>query len=436
MIAQLAQTAMGFVDTLMAGQVSAQDLAAIALGSSIWMPLQLSLSGILMATTPLIAHQVGAERLDQTSAISWQGVWVAVVAASLSVIILNSSDTIMVWMNVAPDLAEKTLTYMSAVSWGFPALLLYQICRSFSEGFGKTRPIMKIALMGLAANIPLNYIFIYGKLGIPAMGAVGCGWATAIVMWLMLFAGALYLRKSPSFNECLGIAAQKRPNGDTIKEILKLGIPIGISLLIEASMFSVIALLLAESGEIIVAAHQITLSVSGMTFMIPLSIAMAITIRVGQLLGADKRQQARHSAFCGIAITLAFAVSSASLMFLLPEFIASWYTDNTTLIALAASLITIAALFQVTDSIQVTCAGALRGYKDTSVPLAMVFVAYWVIGLPTGYSLALTDWITTPMGPVGFWIGLVTGLSLGAILLLSRLIKLSNKSVCVSPSGY
>ena len=173
---------------------------------------------------------------------------------------------------------------MSATSWGFPALLFYQLLRSFIEGHGKTSPSMKIAILGLLCNIPLNYVLIFGKLGLPELGSTGCGWATAIVMWIMLLATLIYVTLSPHFREEKLLKNLSVPNIHDLSTFIKLGLPIGVSLLIEVSMFSVIALLLADLGEVVIASHQITLSFTGLIFMLPLSIAMALTIRIGQHL--------------------------------------------------------------------------------------------------------------------------------------------------------
>ena len=434
MIAQLAQSAMGFVDTLMAGQVNSQELAAVALGASIWMPLFLACEGVLMATTPLVAHQVGRNASKETVGTFYQGIWIALFLSLFSIITLNQADEILALMGVNAALAVKTTAYLDAIQYGFPAILFYQVVRSYSEGFGRTQPVMKIAVLGLLCNIPLNYVFIYGKLGLPAMGAEGCGWATAIVMIIMLMTGLVYLNRTPIFRDIKLLQTPQRPKLQLLGQFLKLGIPIGISLLIEASMFSVIALLLADLGDQVIAAHQITLSFTGLTFMVPLSIAMAITIRVGHLQGAANPEGARFAAFTGLIMTLCCAAISSSFMLGVPEFITGWYTNEQQLITHAASLLTIAALFQFSDAIQVACAGALRGYKDTFIPLTMVFVAYWVIGLPMGMALARTDALVPGMGAAGFWVGLVIGLTIGAILLLYRLRIIAQRHICQAPA--
>lgn len=428
MVAQLSQTAMGFVDTLMAGRVSPRDLAAVSLGNGVWLPLFLALSGILMATTPTVAQHLGAGRPLAAGQVLRQGFWLALLTAATAFFGARHCDWLLEALSVPSPLAALTRDYLHAISWGLPAVLLYQLIRSFCEGFGQTRVIMKIGLLGLACNIPLNYVFIYGKLGLPALGGVGCGWATAIVMWIMLLGGALHLWLSSAYRESAPLRQWSRPDPTATLALLRLGLPIGMALLIEVSMFTVISLLLAVLGDIKVAAHQITMSFTSLTFMLPLSIALAITIRVGHLTGAGDLRLARRSATTGISLALLCATLSSCTMLLFAQPIASLYSDTPAVMALATHLLGIAAFFQFSDALQVSTAGALRGYKDTATPLLLAFIAYWVVGLPSGYVLAMTDLIRPAMGPAGFWYGLLLGLTLGAAMLATRLYWMTGRA--------
>lgn len=420
MLTQIAQASMGFVDTLIAGQYNTLDLAAVALGSSIWLPIYLAATGILMATTPLVAFASGSNITHGVLSIFRQGIWVAITLGIISVFILNSTTWILDFMGVETSLAAKTQEYLQAISWGFPALLIYQLLRSYFEGLGKTRPAMRIAFLALFLNIPLNYLFVFGKLSFPELGAAGCGWASALVMWVMLACGLAAIKRNPQ----LQLPNETNPRWLDTHELLnylKLGIPMGFAILIETSMFSVIALLLAPLGTLVVSAHQITMTFSGLIFMIPLSIAMACTIRIGQLSGANEPKNAWFSAKTAILVTTSIAAFTSITIWFLATKIAQIFTSEPYLIELAASLLLIAALFEISDALQVTAAGALRGYKDTSIPLLIVFIAYWVIGLPLGYILGLTDLLLPAMGAAGFWYGLVIGLSVSAALLIVRL---------------
>jgi MATE family multidrug resistance protein len=435
MVAQLAQSAIGFIDTLMAARAGANDLAAIALGSSLWLPLFLALGGILMATTPLVAHLIGAHRERRSRQVLQQAVWIALLLSLLGVLLLRNPGPVLELLQLEARLEQTTRDYLDAISWGFPAFLLYQVVRSYSEGFGKTHPVMRIAVLGMLCNIPLNYVLIFGKLGLPEMGGVGCGYASAVVMWVMLLTGIIYLMRSPRFRPLRLYRHWQRPRGSVILTFLRLGLPIGFALLIEVSMFCVLALLLAPLGETVIAANQITISYTGMIFMVPLSIAMALTIRIGQLVGAGQGDAARHAVITGVMITLTIALVSSSLSLLLAESIVGLYTDREAIIGLAATLISIAAVFQFSDALQVSAAGALRGYKDTAVPLLMVFIAYWLIGLPVGYVLGFTQWLTAPQGAAGLWSGLLIGLSVGAVLLTTRLVRIARHADVDSNSG-
>ncbi len=432
MVAQLAQNSMTFVDTLMSAQAGPEELAAIALGGSLWLPLFLAVAGILMATTPMVAQLVGGNHEQGSRHTFQQACWLAVVLGVMGVILLRNPEPILDLLSLEASLYAKTQAYLDAVSWGFPAYMLYQVVRSYAEGFGKTHPAMRIAVLGMLCNIPLNYVLIFGKFGLPELGGVGCGYATAIVMWVMLLAGLVYLRKSPVFKPIRLFSNWQRPCISTQKEMLKLGVPIGFSLLIEVSMFCMLALLLAPQGENVIAANQITISYTGMIFMIPLSMAMALTIRVGHLVGARDAEGARFAAGTGALITLSIAAVSCTLSLLLAPQIVSLYTDKAVISSLAITLISIAAVFQFSDALQVSAAGALRGYKDTAIPLLMVFIAYWVIGLPVGYSLAFTDLWMPAMGASGLWYGLIIGLSVGAVLLGTRLFRISRHALARS----
>lgn len=428
-IAQLANTAMGFVDTLMAGRVSPRDLAAVALGNSIWIPVLLLMNGILMATTAKVARKVGAGNHALIGPLVRQALWLALGIGLLATLLLFGAEPVLTLMGVEDSLRATAMGYLQAVAVGFPALALYQVLRGFSDGLGSTRPSMVIGILGLLLNIPANYIFIHGKLGLPAMGGVGCGWATALVMWFMLGAMLWWVRWAPVYRSSQLFAHLERPQWPAIRDLLAIGLPIGIAIFAEASIFSVIALLIGSLGASVVAGHQIALNFSSMVFMIPYSLAMAATVRVGQALGRGAPRAARFSAGVAMATALAYACVSASLMLLLREDIARLYTPDAEVLAVAGALLVYSALFQFSDAIQVTAAGALRGYQDTRATMLITLLAYWGIGLPIGYGLGLSDWLGAPSGPQGLWQGLVVGLTCAAVLLGVRLQRIGRRAV-------
>lgn len=428
-IAQLAHTAMGFVDTVMAGRVSPRDLAAVALGNSLWVPVFLLMTGVLLATTPKVAQRFGAGNHSEIGPLVRQALWLALAVGLLCAVALWNAEPVLHWMQVDDSLIEPAMGYLRAVACGFPAVALYHVLRCFSDGLGHTRPTMVLGLLGLLLNIPLNYIFIYGKLGLPAMGGVGCGWATALVMVAMLLGMLVWVAWAPYYQASGLLRRFDWPQGSVIRRLLSVGLPIGVSIFAEASIFSVIALLIGGLGATVVAGHQIALNFSSMVFMIPYSLGMAATVRVGQALGRREPREARFAAGVAMATALAYACLSASGMLWLRTDIAEIYTPDLAVIGVASSLLIYSAFFQFSDAIQVTAAGALRGYQDTRVTMLITLLAYWGIGLPVGYSLGLTDWLGEPSGPRGLWQGLVVGLSCAALLLGIRLARSARRHI-------
>lgn len=432
-IAQLANTAMGFVDTVMAGRVSPNDLAAVALGNSIWVPLFLLMSGILLATTAKVSHAFGRGAELEMGYLVRQALWLGfAVGCALSVLLWNAQP-VMEMMGVDPILIDPAMGYLRAVACGFPCVALYLVFRCYSDALGLTRPSMVIGILGLLLNIPLNYIFINGHFGLPAMGGVGCGWATAIVMVFMLAAMFFWVRWAPYYTSSQIFIRFQWPQWPAQKSLLGLGLPIGIAIFAEASLFSIIALLIGGLGANVVAGHQIALNFSSLVFMIPYSLAMATTVRVGQALGANRPREARFSAGVAMATGLLCACVSASYMFFFREYIARIYTPDAAVIAIATSLIIYSAIFQFSDAIQVTAAGALRGYQDTRTAMLITLFSYWGVGLPIGYILGLTDIWGGAQGPAGLWQGLIVGLSCAAVLLGTRLHKIARRAIYATP---
>ena len=385
LIAQLIQNLMGFADTVMAGRVSATDMAAVAVASSVWLPLILTIYGLIMALATIVAQLSGAKKYDEVAKATYQTAWIAItLGISLIALFYIVSPYAFEKMALDPSLKTLMFDYLGFIVWGAPGFCLYIVLRNYSEGLSFTKPTMVISIIGLLINIPANYIFIYGGFGIPALGGAGCGLATGIVYWVMFVSMLIYvllaqpLKKAPLFKQFYW------PEWQGIKEILVIGVPIALSLLFEVSLFSVIALIIAPFGVDIVASHQITINFTGMIFMVPLSIAMAVTIKVGFALGEKDYQQAKD--ICRNSYILGFGIAITTALFTLAfrHYIPSIYTTDEKVIALAANLMFLGAMFQLSDYIQVISAGALRGYKDTKSILFITFISYWVIGLGLG----------------------------------------------------
>ena len=429
MIGQLAYTAMGFVDAVMAGSVGPRDLAAVALGNSIWVPVYLFMTGTLLATTPKVAQRFGAGQTTDIGALVRQALWLALAVGLIASTVLLNAEPVLHLMKVDPVLIEPCMHYLRGIACGLPATALFYVLRCFSDGLGRTRPSMVLGLCGLALNIPLNTIFIYGHFGVPAMGGVGCGWATAIVMWSIMLGMTGWVARARLYKASQVFSHFDGPQWAVIKRLLDVGLPIGIAVFAESSIFAVIALLIGSLGANVVAGHQIALNISSLVFMIPLSLGMAVTVRVGQALGRNAPRDARFTAGVGMATALVYACISCSAMMLLRKQAAAIYTADPLVIQMAASLIVFAAIFQFSDAIQVTAAGALRGYQDTRVTMILTLFAYWGIGLPVGYTLGLSSVFGAPSGPSGLWQGLIVGLTCAALMLSVRLTGSARKRI-------
>lgn len=416
-LAQLAQSSMGFVDTAMSGRVSAQDLAAVAVGSSIWFPMMLLLLGILSALTPTISQAYGAGDTQAIKHITPQGVYLGALLGVVVCLFLHQAHHLLPWLKVSPQITPIIMGYLKGISWGFPALGACFALRYCSEGLSLTRPSMFVSFFGLAVNIVMNYVLIFGKLGLPAMGGVGCGPASAITMWAMFLGMLFVFWRTALYRQLQMLRLNAAWCAKTQRQLVKLGLPIGGGLFIECSIFAIIALLLAQFGAQAVAAHQIALSFTSMTFMIPLSIATAISVRVGHTIGQKRPQQTRRAIVTGLFTTLGCALVSCTMMAVFPHLCVSIFSNDPELLTAAASLLFLAAIFQIPDAIQVCCAGALRGFKDTKVPMIIQTFSYWGVGLPIGCYLGLyLNW-----GAKGFWVGLICGLTSAAIMLSFRL---------------
>jgi MATE family multidrug resistance protein len=422
-----AQQTLAFVDTVMAGRVSAVDLAGVAVGGSLWIPLLLFLYGVLLAVTPLVAQLYGAGRTAECGPLARRALWVALPLVLLSILLLRQADGVFVVMGVEAAIATIAVDYLKALTWGLPAIGIFYVLRNLSEGLGLARPSMLIGLASLPVNILFNYLFIYGKLGFPALGGVGCGWGTTVTLWFMCGCMLLTIRRVSAYTPTHFFDLSKKRGAEGATQVLRLGLPIGATLLVESSIFALIALFLAPLGAVAVAAHQITLNYSSLIFMIPLSLSSAMTIRVGHAVGRGRLDRARLVSHTGLTLTALIALVTATVTLLMAVPIASLYTRDPQLIVSVVGLLTLNALYQLPDALQVGAAASLRGYKDTRVPLLLVIFAYWVISLPLGYTLALTNLWGTPLGARGFWISLIIGLSVAALLLGSRLLRVERR---------
>lgn len=429
--AQLAQILMSFTDTVMAGNLSVNDLAAVSVGSNLVFPLFLFSLGALQAVNPIIAHAFGGGRFDQIGPTVRQSLLFSQVLAAVIVAVNLNMEWVPSFIGIEAGLHEKANGYVRAFTTGVPAVMAMLALRFSNDGTGNTKPGLVVALAGLPLNVFLNWVFMYGKFGFPAMGAVGTGWATACIMWFQFFVMLAYCRLSGKMRGFRFFEGSWRINNKIQRELFKIGIPSGLSFGLEVSMFAIVSLLMGRLGTVAVASHQIAVNVSSITFMVPLGVATAISIRVGQAAGAGRFSDASYTGRVGVLLSAALMGVFSLLMILFPEFIGRIYTSDPVLIGFSASLLQLAAIFQVFDGLQVAGSGALRGLKDTRVPLLVNFFAYWLIGLNAGYWLGIHyNW-----GPRGLWIGLIAGLTVAGIMHNVRFLYLiQRQSISESPS--
>ncbi len=423
LVANLAVAGMSLADTVMSGQLGADALAAVAVGSSYYSVFLVIGLGTMTALSPLVAHAYGGGHMDLVGGYARQGAWIGVGLAVLLLLGLAVVRPVLTLIGIDPRVVPEAVGYVHAIAAGIPGLLGFQALRAVSEGLGRTRPMMTVALAGLAANIFGNWIFMYGHFGMPALGAVGTGVATALVQWIMFGFMLLHVLRHRVYRPYALFGRRERPDRGRIREILALGIPIGGSMVAESALFSAAGLMMGTLGETTVAAHQIALNYAAFMFMVPVSMHSATTIHVGHALGRGARIDARRAGFVGIGLCALLMVGSALALSVANDAIAAMYTHDLPVRSLAARLLLLAGVFQVSDGLQVGAMGALRGFKDARWPLGITICSYWAVGFP----LAFWGGIVQGGGPVSVWWGLIAGLTVSAVLLNLRYLVVSRR---------
>ncbi|WP_335871674.1 MATE family efflux transporter [Bacillus sp. 2205SS5-2] len=418
LITQLGMFSMSFFDTMMSGQYSHIDLAGVAIGSSLWIPVFTGLTGILLSITPIVSQNVGAQNDGDVSFSVIQGVYASL---ALSIVVLIGGFLVLSPLLDSLALSSETMTiaktYLLALSFGVIPLFVTSVLRSFIDALGFTRVSMLITLSSLPINFIFNYVFIFGEFGFPELGGVGAGIASSITYWSMMFISIWIIQTKKPFKKYQIFSSLFPISLSKWKEIFVIGLPIGLSIFFETSIFSAVTLFMDEYGAVVIAAHQAALNFASFLYMIPLSISLALTIVVGFEVGAKRFSDARSYAIMGVVTALLFAGGFGLFLFFERDAVALIYTDSPEVATLAAQFLLYALFFQLSDAVQAPVQGALRGYKDVNVTFMMTLISYWVIGLPLGYVLATY----TSFGPFGYWIGLIAGLTAGALTLSGRL---------------
>lgn len=421
--ANLSQMAMSVIDTIMVGKLGAVPLAAVALGGGFYFTTVVICLGVLTAVAPLAAFAIGAGTRQTAGRIAGSGLVLAAVLSLPIIAAMMVADRLLDLLGYDPGLSREIGRFLRAVCWGAPGFLGFVVLRSLLAAVKRTRGVMIVLALCVPVNAAFNWVLIYGRLGLtPPLGLVGAGIASASVQWLMLcgLAGVVWqLRRRDA---ALHVHADQRALFRDIGRILRLGGPIGGLQALEIGVFVTAAAVVGLFGADALAAHQIAINYASITFMVPMGIGQAVTVRVAGERGAGRELAARRAAFVALALGTGFMALSAIVIWTVPHAIAAAYVSaadpaNRTLVALALRFLFFAGLFQVVDGMQVVAAGALRGYEDTIVPMLFAGIGYWGIGFVGGWAATFP----LGLGPIGMWWGFVLGLAAVALLLTLRL---------------
>lgn len=420
---QMAIISMNFFDASMSGQAGNVDLAGAAIGGNIWMPIQTGFGGVLMAAMPLVANLLGAGEKDKIPVVVKHGLFLATIFALL---ILTAGfiflPTFLGSMGLEPAVYDVALWYLAGLGLGvFPFFWITPL-RSMVDTFGYTKLSMKIYMLALPINAFLNYILIFGKFGFPRLGGVGAGVATGVTYWLLFFMFAFFVVRYQPFNEykVLGLV---KPIGSWLKEYLRIGIPMGVSIFMETSIFGVVAIFVAKFGTDVIAGHQAALNFSSLIYMFPMSFSLALTIVVGVEYGAKRFEDAMTYTKIGLQLSTILAFIYMILEYFNQDLIASIYTTDPDVIVLIKHFIIYAILWQLGDAIGCPIQGSLRGYKEVNSIFWASMLAFWGITLPLGLYL---DYYCN-QGAYSYWQSLVVGVGISAVILSYWLHRLQKK---------
>lgn len=422
LIGQLAVIANGVIDTAMTSRFSATDLAALALGASIYISVFVGLNGVLQAVAPTIGQLFGAQRFDAIGPEIKQGTWLALFLSCIGCLVLGFPQPFLSLAHASPELTAKATLYLRILALALPATMGFRIYSALNNALARPKMVMAIHIAALLLKVPFNALFIFGGMGLPAYGGPGCAIATTVIAWLTLAIAVLILRINP-FYRPFGLFGTGfiKPRWASQCALLKLGIPMGLSYLIEVTAFTFMALFIARLGDTVVAGHQITANFGTVLYMLPLSIASATGTLVAQSIGARDLTTARRIGDTGIRLAAILSVTIGIAVWMTRGIIVRAYTPNEAIIATALPLFLFIAFYQLFDAIQVTTAFVLRAYKVAVIPTLMYAIALWGVGLGGGYILGLDPFDISPVstrGAAGFWLGNSVSLALVAAGLL------------------
>ncbi len=414
---QLAQFGTAVIDNALAGHLGARVLGAVAVGGSLWILAIMPVIGVMLSLQPVVSELDGAGRRAEAAPLLRQAIMLGLSLGTIcGALLYGLGPPALTWVGVAPGLRPGATLFLHAVACGVPAIGLFMAARGLSEGLSRTMPTLAVEVGGLVLLAPLGWVLMYGRLGCPPLGPLGSGIAAATAGWVQALAYLAYLRFSGSYRGVDWRLGSWRPDLALIAPLLRIGLPIAASLLMEAGMFSVAGLLVGRLGEVEVASNQVALNIVTVSFMVPLGVALGVTVRIGNAVGRRDEAGVRRAARAGYALVAVTQSASVTLLLLASRQLVSVYASDPAIVSAASALLAYGALFQVSDGVQALANGVLRGLKDTRAPMLIIFGSYWVIGVPAGAFLALRRGLGAP----GMWLGLVCGLTVAAVVLSWR----------------
>jgi MATE family multidrug resistance protein len=421
LVAQLSSIGMMLVDTAVLGHYGAVDLAAVAIGSGIQISVVFALVGILQAVAPVVAHLHGAGRDGEVAGVLQQGFWLALLFSVPGMAFLYHPDALLGLSAMDPEVEARVREYLKLLAWGMPASLCYRTFYGFCNALGRPRVLMLIGLATLAVHAFLAWGFaLQGWTGEP-LGVMGCALSGLVVAWAACLAAGLHLAFGPLGKKYRPFSHWRRPHWGTWRELLRLGLPMGLSNFVEITSFTLIALFIASLGATVVAGHRIVANLAALCYMLPLSLAIATLSAVGQAVGARDWRRAHATIGAGLVLAAGVSTSVAVVLWLAAGPVVGAYTDDPAVRAVAVGLVAYIALYQFFDALQTIAGFALRAYRVTFVPMVAQTFCFWGVGLAGGWWLCYR-W-SPPLGVAGFWLASVASLVLAAALLGALLWK-------------
>ena len=431
LIAQIAVLANGVIDTVMAGRYGTLDLAAVGVGASVYITIFVAFMGVLLGLTPVVAQHAGAGRDAAIGEDVRQSMWLAVGLAVAALAVLAFPGPILAISRLDPEVEAKARDYLAAIAWGVPAALAFRVFTGFTTAVGMPRVVMALNLGALALKVPLNALFMYGGFGLPAMGAAGLAAATSVIAWLIAIVAWTWVYVAPHYARFRVFAHVSPPRRSALGHLAAVGLPIGLTFLVDVTAFTFMSLFIARLGPLAIAGHQIAANLAALTYMVPLALGNAAAVVVGQAIGANQYGRARRAGIVGMALGVALAVPVGAVLYFGRSVIAGLYTNDAAVAAMAASLIALVAGYHLADALQGVVVNVLRGYKRTLVPMVVYAFALWGVGLAGGYALGLTRVdlplvaAVTPLGAPGFWIAATASVALAGVLVTAYFLQMS-----------